>query len=237
MKNFDNFTKIALECGRFGQNNCCHRLWKVAQSAKKSPNPVTLMECLNLSSISYLGTSIGISPPPYLLLHFCFFVRLSNKHFCILLFLCVLVKQYFYRINCSLQHDSNLDRQNRGRACWPPDHNHHLSPISILSFYHSITSSASFCQFKSSSLGTSWLSIFLCFPFYLSSLQSLRLWQNQASGSATVYFYNQIGKGCQIIFKYLSIYNNEKLLNNVNKTWHSKFNIWPFATMKIISIM
>ena len=29
---FDTFTKIALECSRLGQINCCHRLWKVAQS-------------------------------------------------------------------------------------------------------------------------------------------------------------------------------------------------------------
>ena len=32
----------ALNCGWFGKNNCCHRLWKVAQSAtNKSPNLVT----------------------------------------------------------------------------------------------------------------------------------------------------------------------------------------------------
>ena len=37
MKDFDNFTKIALKCGWFGQNNCHHRLWKVAQSAINSP--------------------------------------------------------------------------------------------------------------------------------------------------------------------------------------------------------
>ena len=34
---FDTFTKIALECGRFGQTNCCHTLWKVAQSPINSP--------------------------------------------------------------------------------------------------------------------------------------------------------------------------------------------------------
>ena len=31
MKDFDIFTKIALNSGRFGQNNCCQRLGKVAQ--------------------------------------------------------------------------------------------------------------------------------------------------------------------------------------------------------------
>ena len=31
IKDFHTFTKVALECGRFGQTNCCHRLWKVAQ--------------------------------------------------------------------------------------------------------------------------------------------------------------------------------------------------------------
>ena len=34
MIDFDNFTKIALECERFGQINCCQRLRKVAQSPK-----------------------------------------------------------------------------------------------------------------------------------------------------------------------------------------------------------
>ena len=33
MKDFDNFTKITWECGQFGQINCCHRVWKIAQSA------------------------------------------------------------------------------------------------------------------------------------------------------------------------------------------------------------
>ena len=33
IKDFDNFTKIAQKCWQFGQNNCCHMLWKVAQSA------------------------------------------------------------------------------------------------------------------------------------------------------------------------------------------------------------
>ena len=37
MKDFDTFTKIALECGQFGLNNCCHRLWKVAQIAINHP--------------------------------------------------------------------------------------------------------------------------------------------------------------------------------------------------------
>ena len=32
MIDFETFTKIAEECGRIGQTNCCHRLWKVAQS-------------------------------------------------------------------------------------------------------------------------------------------------------------------------------------------------------------
>ena len=29
--------KFTYRCGRFGQNNCCQRLWKVAQSAKNCP--------------------------------------------------------------------------------------------------------------------------------------------------------------------------------------------------------
>ena len=37
MIDFDTFTKIAWECGRFGQIYCCHRLWKVAQSAINCP--------------------------------------------------------------------------------------------------------------------------------------------------------------------------------------------------------
>ena len=37
MKDFDTFTKIAKKCGRFGLNNCCHRLQKVAQSAINRP--------------------------------------------------------------------------------------------------------------------------------------------------------------------------------------------------------
>ena len=37
MIDFDTFTKIAQECGRFGQINCCHRLLKVAQSPKYHP--------------------------------------------------------------------------------------------------------------------------------------------------------------------------------------------------------
>ena len=37
MKDFDNFTKFALKCGWFGQNSCCHRLWKVVQSAINHP--------------------------------------------------------------------------------------------------------------------------------------------------------------------------------------------------------
>ena len=35
MIDFDTFTKIALECGRFGQINCCPK-------SNKSPNLVTL---------------------------------------------------------------------------------------------------------------------------------------------------------------------------------------------------
>ena len=34
MIDFDPCTKIALECGRFGQINCCQRLQKLAQSPK-----------------------------------------------------------------------------------------------------------------------------------------------------------------------------------------------------------
>ena len=34
---FNTFTKIAYECGRFGQINYCQRLQKVAQSAKNRP--------------------------------------------------------------------------------------------------------------------------------------------------------------------------------------------------------
>ena len=37
MEIFDTFAKIALKCGQFGQNNCCHRLWNVAQSAINRP--------------------------------------------------------------------------------------------------------------------------------------------------------------------------------------------------------
>ena len=37
MKDCDIFKKIALEFGWFGQNNCCHRLWKIAQSAINRP--------------------------------------------------------------------------------------------------------------------------------------------------------------------------------------------------------
>ena len=36
-KDFDTFTKIALECWRFGQINCCHSLWKVASSPINCP--------------------------------------------------------------------------------------------------------------------------------------------------------------------------------------------------------
>ena len=43
MIDFDTFTKITKDCGRFEQNNYCQRLKKVAQRAKKSPNLVTLM--------------------------------------------------------------------------------------------------------------------------------------------------------------------------------------------------
>ena len=32
-ESFWHFYKNCLKCGQFGQNDCCHRLWKVAQSA------------------------------------------------------------------------------------------------------------------------------------------------------------------------------------------------------------
>ena len=49
MKDFDNLMKIALECGRFGQINCCQRLWKVAESPINYPiwshcSPLTLYD-------------------------------------------------------------------------------------------------------------------------------------------------------------------------------------------------
>ena len=37
MKDFDTFTKIAWECRRLGQINCCQRLWKVSQSPINHP--------------------------------------------------------------------------------------------------------------------------------------------------------------------------------------------------------
>ena len=37
MKDFDTFTQIAYECRRFGQNNQCQRLWKVALSSINHP--------------------------------------------------------------------------------------------------------------------------------------------------------------------------------------------------------
>ena len=37
MIDFDTFTKIAKECGRFGENNCCQRLYKLAQSQINHP--------------------------------------------------------------------------------------------------------------------------------------------------------------------------------------------------------
>ena len=37
MKDFDTFSKIAYKCGWFEQNNCCHRLCKVAQSSINCP--------------------------------------------------------------------------------------------------------------------------------------------------------------------------------------------------------
>ena len=37
IKDFDTFTKVAYECGRFGQNNWCQRLWKVAQCPINRP--------------------------------------------------------------------------------------------------------------------------------------------------------------------------------------------------------
>ena len=44
MIDFDTFTKIAGECGRFGQTNCCQRLLKSCAKSNKSPNLVTLIE-------------------------------------------------------------------------------------------------------------------------------------------------------------------------------------------------
>ena len=37
MIDFGTFTKIVYECRRFGQTNCCHRLWKVDQSPINRP--------------------------------------------------------------------------------------------------------------------------------------------------------------------------------------------------------
>ena len=37
MINFSTFTKLGKLCRQFGQINCCHRLWKVAQSATNRP--------------------------------------------------------------------------------------------------------------------------------------------------------------------------------------------------------
>ena len=37
IKDFDTFTKIALKCRRCWPNNCCHRVWKNAQTAINSP--------------------------------------------------------------------------------------------------------------------------------------------------------------------------------------------------------
>ena len=36
-KDFDTITKIAWECRRFGQINCCQRVWKLIQSAINRP--------------------------------------------------------------------------------------------------------------------------------------------------------------------------------------------------------
>ena len=46
MIDFITFTKIAQECGRCGQINCCQRLWKVAQSPINCP---IWSHCLNLN--------------------------------------------------------------------------------------------------------------------------------------------------------------------------------------------
>ena len=43
------------------------------------------------------------------------------------LFIFVLFKHKFYRKNCRYQQDSNSDRRNRRRACWPLNHHHGLS--------------------------------------------------------------------------------------------------------------
>ena len=45
------------------------------------------------------------------------------------LFIFVLFKHTFYRKNCRLQRDSNLDRWNRRQERWPLDHHHH-GPLS-----------------------------------------------------------------------------------------------------------
>ena len=37
MKDFLHLYKYCLKCGQFGQNKCCHRLWKVVQSAINRP--------------------------------------------------------------------------------------------------------------------------------------------------------------------------------------------------------
>ena len=37
MNDFDIFIKIVQQCRGFGKNNCCHRLWMVAQSANNRP--------------------------------------------------------------------------------------------------------------------------------------------------------------------------------------------------------
>ena len=44
MIDYDTFTKIAEECGRFGQINCCQRLLKVAQSGHTGYEPYKYIE-------------------------------------------------------------------------------------------------------------------------------------------------------------------------------------------------
>ena len=83
MKDFDTFTKIVWICGRFGQNNCCHRLWKVAQSAINRPiwshwPTVTAAagQCDRLKSLLTLSLSLSLDK-----LSEIFVVTFSEKSF------------------------------------------------------------------------------------------------------------------------------------------------------------
>ena len=44
MLDFDTFTKIALECRRFEQINCCQRLYKLARPIIKQSGPTAFEE-------------------------------------------------------------------------------------------------------------------------------------------------------------------------------------------------